>query len=51
MRYQISTYNQLTKVKSVRYIMDDERVKKNQRKLMDEVSQEAYTIVLTEIID
>lgn len=51
MKFIISTFNFNQKVKNVRYVVRPEQVAILQQKLMKEVSEEAFTIVLTEITE
>lgn len=51
MKFIISTFNFNQKVKNVRYVVGPQQAAILQLKLMKEVSQEAFTIVLTEITE
>lgn len=51
MKFIISTFNFNQKVKNVRYVVGPEHVAILQLKLMQEVSEEAFTIVLTDIVE
>ena len=51
MKFIISTFNFNQKVKNVRYVVGPEQVATLQLKLMKEVSEEAFTIVLTEMTE
>lgn len=48
MRYQISIYNDFTHQKTIRYIMDIQRVKAVSEKLWKEIELEAHSVVLIE---
>lgn len=49
MKIIISTFNFNQRVKNVRYVVEPQKVANLQLKLMKEVSEEAFTIVLTEM--
>ena len=51
MKIQLSIYNYRTKQKNIRFICEDEFAFSRQEQLRRETLNEAFTIVLTELID